>query len=376
MYLRKDGLWEEQIYLSNGKRRSLYARSKPELKKKLLAWQGEQARGPLLSDALDRWEASRESEVSYKTLEGYKAPLKRLREAFGGERMEDITPAMVQAFVRELAARGYKRTTVQRPLDVLRMVYDWQITQPDSAVKTNPCAAVKLPSGLDQQRRDLASAEDVAKVREGVDHPFGLFAYLLLYSGLREGEALALTDKDFSDDEISVTKSLSWQTNRPVIKEPKTKASVRSVAILDPLREKLPKWKGYLFSADGGKSPLTNTQFRARWNGYCRDVGLADPEEISHASPGKNNRTYLRTVWHNRIVPHQLRHEFATLCLDAGLDPIDARDLLGHASEDTTRAVYTHIRESRRQKTTVKLNAFLNGNSADTVSEQQAVENT
>ena len=368
MYLRKDGLWEEQIYLANGKRKSLYARSKPELKKKLLAWQGEQARGPVLSDALEQWEASREKEVSYKTLEGYKAPLKRIREAFGRERMEDITPAMIQAFIRDIAAKGYKRTTVQRPLDVLRMVYDWQITQPGSAVRTNPCTSVKLPAGLEQQRRDLAAPEDVAKVKAGVTHPFGLFAYLLLYTGLREGEALALKDTDFAGGVISVTKSLSWQTNKPVIKEPKTKASVRQVSILDPLKDVLPVWKGYLFSADGGKSPLTNTEFRARWDGYCRDVGLADPEEVVHRSSGKNNRTYTRTVWHNRIVPHQLRHEFATFCLDAGLDPIDAKDLLGHASEETTRAVYTHIRDSRREKTTVKLNAFLRGNSADTVS--------
>ena len=361
MYQRKDGLWEEQIYLPGGKRKSLYARTKSELKKKLLAWQGEQQRGPILSDALDLWEASREKEVSYKTLEGYKAPLKRIRDAFGNDYMTDITPAMVQAFVKEIAAKGYKRTTVQRPLDVLRMVYDWQITQPGSAVKANPCSAVKLPSGLEQERRELAAASDVDLVKAGVHHPFGLFAYLLVYTGLREGEALALKDTDFTEDEISVTKSLSWQTIKPVVKEPKTKASVRKVTILDPLKEVLPTWTGFLFSADGGKTALTNTQFRARWDGYCKDVGLADPVEIVHRSRGKNNRTYIRTEWKNRIVPHQLRHEFATMCLDAGLDPIDARDLLGHASEETTRAVYTHIRDSRRQSTAVKLNAFVTG---------------
>jgi len=361
MYQRKDGLWEEQIYLPGGKRKSLYGRTKPELKKKLLAWQGEQSHGPRLSDVLDQWEASREKEVSYKTLEGYRAPLKRIRASLGDEYMTDITPAMVQAFVKDIAAKGYKRTTVQRPLDVLRMVYDWQITRPDSVVRSNPCSAVKLPSGLEQQRRELAKASDVDLVKAGVHHPFGLFAYLLMYTGLREGEALALQDTDFSEDEISVTKALSWQTNKPVIKEPKTAASVRKVTILDPLKEVLPTWTGYLFSADGGKTALTNTQFRARWDGYCRDVGLADPVEIVHRSRGKNNRTYIRTEWKNRIVPHQLRHEFATMCLDAGLDPIDARDLLGHASEETTRAVYTHIRDSRRQSTAVKLNAFVTG---------------
>lgn len=365
MFQRKDGRWEEQIRLPDGKRRSLYALSKPELKKKLLAYRGETEKGPLLTDALELWEKEKEKEVSYKTLEGYRAPLKRIREAFDSEYMLAITPAMVQAFVKDLAARGYKRTTVQRPLDILRMVFDWQITQPGSPVRSNPCTAVKLPSGLEQQRRDLAAAEDVERVKAGRDLPFGLFAYLLLYTGLREGEALALTDEDFVDGEIRVKKSLSWQTNKPVIKEPKTKASVRSVTILRPLQDVLPKWKGYLFSADGGRTPLTNTQFRARWNGYCQAAGLADPVEIFHRSPGRNNRTYKRTEWKNRIVPHQLRHEFATLCLDAGLDPIDARDLLGHASEATTRAVYTHIRESRRKSTAVKLNEFVSAQYSD-----------
>lgn len=357
MTRRKDGRWQEKIKIGE-KYVYVYGKSKAEVLRKIREYEEITSSALPLSKAIDLWLAEKEKSVSYKTLEGYNAPIKRIKEAFGDRAMDEITPAQIQSFIRGIAAKGYKRTTVQRPLDVLRMIYDFYITQPNSKIQVNPCTSVKLPSGLEQQRRDLISKEDADLVRNGVHCTFGLFAFFLMYTGLREGEALALTDADFSDNEISVTKSLSWQPNQPVIKEPKTKKSIRKVIVLPPLAAVLPKWKGYLFSADGGKSPLTNTQFRHQWKAYCIEAGLAEPEEVTRYNK-KNNRYYTSTSWNYKIVPHQLRHEFATICLDAGLETIDAQHLLGHASDETTKKVYMHIRESRRLNTYDKLTEYV-----------------
>ena len=45
----------------------------------------------------------------------------------------------------------------------------------------------------------------------------------------------------------------------------------------------------------------------------------------------------------------------------AGLDEIDTQEIMGHASINTTHAIYQHIKESRREKTTDKLQNYLNG---------------
>ncbi len=328
---------------------------------------------PLFSDAADAWlEAHSFEGISYKTIQGYSAPLKRLKAVFGQKPLTDISPAEIKAFINGLAKKGYKRTTVQRPLDVMRMIFDYSITTPGSCVTTNPCTSVGLPSGLKQERRDLAASEDIDKVRAGVHLPFGLFAYLLLYTGFRKGEALALTRQDFDlkAGTISVSKSVSWQTNKPVIKQPKTAAGIRTVVLLDPLRAELPKkWRGYLFSGDGGKTPLSSIEFRHRWEAYCRAAGLADSTVVERKVVCKNGlkhqdgkeivKTYRRTVWHYNFVPHQLRHEFATMCFDAEIPAIDAQEMLGHAKVETTEAIYTHIRESRRIKSGQKLNDYV-----------------
>lgn len=361
MFQRKsDGMWVERVPVPWKKTPvTLYAKTKSSLKLKLRDFNAQLENGLTVDDALDLWLPKKEKEVEFKTYEGYQAPVKRIRETFGGDRIGDVTPSQVQAFVNSLAAKGYKRTTVQRPLDVLRMLYDFLITMEGSGVRYNPCNGVRLPKGLQQESRDLAPREAVDIVKANVSHSFGLYPFFIMYTGLRDGEALAITDRDIHDGKIFVSRSVSWQTNKPVLKDPKTENGIREVVLLSPLAAVLPKFKGFLFSADGGKSPLTNTEFRRRWNGYCRDVGLAVAEVQEHRSSGKNNRVYKKTVWKNTIVPYQLRHEFATLCFDAGLDPKDAAYLMGHSSEQLTRKWYTHIQDQRKEKTAQRLEQYI-----------------
>lgn len=359
-YLESRGLWVEKVNI-DGKRKTFTAKTKAALKKKLVDYRVLEDKGVTIAEALDEWQKVKENEVTFKTLEGYKKPVKRLTDAFGDIRMKELSPAQIQAFVKNLASKGYKRSTVQRPLSVLSMLYDYYITLPGSPITSNPTTSVKIPSGVENGHRGLAEKPDVDRIRESADIPFGLFAYLLLYTGLRKGEALALQFSDFNmkENEISITKSLSWQSNKPVIKQTKTKNSVRTIMILTPLKNKLPKkWKGYLFSADGGKTPLSQIEFRHRWDAYCREAGLCDIEYEEHHTES-NNRTYRTRIQKNRITPHQLRHEFASICLDAGLEPSDTQHLLGHASVDTTLGIYTHIHESRRKVSTKKLDEWV-----------------
>lgn len=359
MTKRKDGTWQETL-LIDGKRKYFYGKTKAEVLRKIQAFQQSAEDGPTVSDALDIWVEEKSKTVTFKTAEGYAAPIKRIKKAMGDTLAKDVTPHMLQTFVDGIAKQGFKRTTVQRPLDVLNMLFDWLITRPGSVIRDNPCSSVRMPSGLAQQSRELAPKKYVDLVKASGDVEFSLFPFFIMYSGLRDGEVLALRREDITEDSILVTKSLSWQHNKPVIKETKTKAGVRSVVLLDPLKEKLPKeWSGYLFSSDGGETPLTQTEFRNRWRKYCREAGIAIPTVTEHKSKGKNNRTFQKTTWEYPIVPYQLRHEFASICLDAGLNPKDLQDIMGHASPITAQKIYAHILESRREKNVEKLREYV-----------------
>ena len=61
------------------------------------------------------------------------------------------------------------------------------------------------------------------------------------------------------------------------------------------------------------------------------------------------------------ITPHQLRHAFATILFDAGIDVKVAQELLGHSSIQVTRDIYTHIRKGRMESTAETLNNYLSG---------------
>lgn len=80
---------------------------------------------------------------------------------------------------------------------------------------------------------------------------------------------------------------------------------------------------------------MTKTQFQGRWNKYVKESEL-------------------------QCTAHQIRHAYATIVFEAGISSKDAQHLLGHADITTTNNIYTHIKESRKKETALKLNAFLN----------------
>lgn len=60
------------------------------------------------------------------------------------------------------------------------------------------------------------------------------------------------------------------------------------------------------------------------------------------------------------ITPHQLRHAYAGVLFEAGLDAKDAQELMGHANISVTRDIYTQISKTHKIKAQEKLNAFVN----------------
>lgn len=351
----KDGRYRERVG-----NKYFYGHTKSEVTKKIAAWSVEQQKGLKFSQTIDMWDDYRRElvergKLEYNTYSSNKSSVARLREQFGDYYIRKITPAMVDAYIQSVD--GAKRT-VQMRLDVLNMVFRFGIVK--GHLDVNPCDAVGLPKGLVSKKRTLPSDDVIAKVKAGRDIKFGLFAYFMLYSGLRRGELLALrwSDIDFDLEQIHVQRAMYWEVNQPRLKEPKTDAGKRIVPLLIPLVECLnpPKRDGYIFASDDG-GMMTQTVFRRRWNMYCREAGIAKATVTSHV--GKNGQLYRRVRYTNDLEPHQLRHAFATILFEADVSEQDAMDILGHSSIKVTKDIYTHIKNSRRCMTAKKLNQHI-----------------
>ena len=332
--LRKDGRYQKVV-----KGKTLIDKDPLKLAQKIKDYEyALEHPSPVTFEAVaDGWSAVHFGRVSFKTAEAYTAPLRRIKEHFTGDAFASVTAMQIQAYISDLPRKGYSRRTVQMHLDILRMIYNYAILQ--GVAKSNPVLAVKLPDGLIAEKRTLPGDLDIQKVKDNLSKPFGLFAFFALYTGMRRGELLALRyeDIDFDAMQITVNKSVSYQGNKAVLKATKTDAGTRRIILLDVLADKLDKGaKGLIFS-DKGKL-LSKTQFRHRWDNYQKSAGFT-------------------------ITPHQLRHAYATICYDAGIDEKAAQSLLGHSSITVTKNVYTHIRQSRMEATAKALNQFTSAQS-------------
>lgn len=337
--LRTDGRYMGYWRDDKGNRHAIYDRDAEALFNKIQ--EKETKKLILFNEIAKAWQEEHAERVSYNAAAIYKPAIKQLCDLWGKEPIQNITPAMIQSMLNTMGKQGYARRTVQVKLNAMNQIYDKAIV--DGLVGVNPCNAVRIPSGLSVTRRQLPSDKDIETIKRSVDLPFGLFAYFILYSGLRRGELLALKweDIDFENNTISVNKAIYWEVNQPIIKDTKTEAGNRVVPLLQPLKEHLNVGEGYIFGLP------SQTVFRRKWKKYCDMTGI-------------------------NLTPHQLRHAFATICFEAGIEDKDAQQLLGHASVATTRDIYTHIREQRKQQTAQKLNDFV---VIDAVKSQQSVDN-
>lgn len=334
--LRSDGRYQGYWRDEDGKRHCVNDRDPERLHARLRALEDRTPAPPTFREISEAWEARHVERVGYKTAETYTAPLRRIRERFGSVPAEDLTAAEIQSFLNDLGKQAFSRRSVQLHRDIISMTFDDAILQ--GVLRVNPCAAVSLPRGLPSSRREMPDEATVDTVRARTDAPFALFALICLYAGLRRGEVLALRweDVDLENRLIYVSRSVEYVGNDARVKAPKTAAGTRTVPLLDPLAEILPPpGAGLIFPGKDDETPLTKSAFRKRWLKYCDAIGC-------------------------EVTAHQLRHGFATILYEAGVRDKDAQELLGHASIQVTRDVYTHIRQRQREATVKALNAYLN----------------
>lgn len=295
----------------------------------------------LFENVAEAWDDYHAASVAYNTNECYKAPLKQIKEYFAGVYIQDVKPLDVDRFIRrQFAAYNYSRHTLQIRLNVLNMIFNYAILV--GYVETSPCAAVEVPRKAAQRKRDIPAPAEIEAVKSHSTEKDGLFAFFLLYTGCRRGEALAMRyeDIDRQNKVIHITKTVIWKDGAATIQpHTKTSAGMRVVPLLEPLERVLPDLtSGQIFTNKDGEL-YRSMQFQYFWRKYCERVGIS-------------------------ITPHQLRHAYATILYDAGLPVKDSQALLGHASAEVTQDIYQHITEAKRARTFAALHDFVSGDAS------------
>ncbi len=259
--------------------------------------------------------------------------------ALGARQLRAITPVELQLFVNTFSGRSV--SLINKVVLTLRQLF--KRAQLDGLVDRDPMLGTIVPKGTQEPKRALTMEERAAIEQTGTTHPEGLLLLLLYYAGLRRGEAVGLQwgDIDFDAGLIRVQRQISYVSGVAHLQEPKTLAGKRAVPLLKPLRDALWPCRGlpgtFVLTAPKTGGFLPHPTFMKRWARLIEAAGT--PE----------------------VTPHMLRHNFATVAYEAGINELEATRILGHEDYKTTANIYTHLREDKPQQSAKKLEkAFAN----------------
>lgn len=175
---------------------------------------------------------------------------------------------------------------------------------------------------------------------------------VLFFTGLRLGEALALTWKDieFFTSTIHVSKSMYVNKGEEHISSTKTKSGTRRIIINKKLIETLEKWKKE--QTERLREFSTDTE--------KLQVFQDSPITLTKNSIEKQYKKILaRDSSLKKIRIHDFRHSHASLLINQGEDYLIVKERLGHASITTTIDTYSHLYPSKQKDLADKLDNLL-----------------
>ena len=352
---RADGRYLTQITVGikedgRPKYKNIYAKTIRELEEKAAAFKQELEKGIIVDDdglTVAAW-ARKWLEVykhgrEYNTMESYNGTINtHIIPALGHYKLRDLKAHHIQEMINERAAAGLTRT-----LELITGALNQMLKQAikNEYIYKNAAADIVLPKIDKPKKRSLTEQEKAQVTSADLDDKAKAFVFMLLYTGVRRGEALALTtnDIDLENKTIEINKNLIFVGNRPVIKNsPKTDAGNRIIPIPDVLYNLLIKYLPTLqniFIFPSAKNvPMSESAFRRFWEKIIIILNLPADD----------------------ITPHIFRHTYATTLYYAGIDVKTAQYLLGHASIRITLDIYTHLEAENNSESAKKLNSYIN----------------
>jgi len=285
--------------------------------------------------------------LKYNTLSIYKRAWRLYLEPWWADRrMAEVRPADIgRLFSRHLAS-GLAPNGMTVAWSVARCCFDRAVR--NGYTGSSPFARIKKGEILTQTapgagRVKCWTPEQVQQFRAAArqaEHRDRWLWELIIFTGLRRGEALGLCDDavDLGEAAPALRVIRQWtkgQGRPPFWEAPKTRCSVRTVALCAEAVKALEEQRFVRAAHE-----LSGT---GRWLNEAGAVFVGPDGSCPNPDSWSNRfRTFIDSVGLPRIGLHGLRHTFATLALDAQLPTKVVSDILGHASTAITADIYQH----------------------------------
>ena len=234
-----------------------------------------------------------------------------------------------------------------------KAVYDLAIPE---VVQYNPIVKTTCPAGAPPEVREPITEEQQRWIRE-TPHKAQRAAMLMLYSGLRRGEATPHPRADVVLQDATNTVSHGYDFRGKKSKSPKTAAGTRVVSIPRVLVDYLRTQQDgclYVLHNDKGRR-ITEQGWKRLWQSYMCDLNV----KYGHQGAVNKHDPAGVPMVIDTFTPHQLRHTFCTLMYFAGVDVMTARDQMGHKDISVTLGIYTSLDKKFKKKKISSLDSYL-----------------
>lgn len=251
---------------------------------------------------------------------------------FGSKPINEIKASDVRRWQAKLMSspNNYSQTYLKKINTELNSIINYAKRFYD--LNTNPCGKAGTIGKAKAEEMDYWTYDEYIAFREGVkDKPLSYICFEVLYwTGMREGELLALSPADIDLDNkiISINRTYQRIGGKDVFTSPKTRKSKRKIPIPDFLYQELSDYiqSRYMLDADERLFPVTKSYLSHEMIRGCKNTGV------------------------KKIRIHDVRHSHASLLINQGCDALMLADRLGHEKVSTTLNTYSHLFPHKQQE--------------------------
>ena len=264
---------------------------------------------------------------------------------FGEMRLDAIGPADVRNWQNAMMSRTNERgqpfakTYLRTMHGQLTAVFNYAVRY--YKLKENPCRAAGSIGTKKGENVNFWTKEEFLQFLEtqrGNAATYTMFM-VLYYTGMREGELLALTveDVDFERMEIRINKTYQRIARQDIVMTPKTPKSNRVISMSPALGDCLREYLEAGGIEAGRVFPYSRYYLYRQLKKGCAAAGV------------------------KTIRVHDLRHSHASLLVEMGYSPLLIAERLGHDHVQTTMDTYSHLYPNKQRDVANRLDAFING---------------
>jgi len=367
---RKDGRWEGRYTAGydpeSGKRiiKNVLGKTQAEVKEKLkkaieknVGIDYGRAKTYTVGNWLEVWYENyakiKMRPSTYLTYHGYIE--NHIKPQLGKIPLNDLTTLNLQQFYKKLLAegrveriesqkqpKGLSTKTVRNIHQIISSALKLAVEQ--RLIARNPADGCALPKVEHKEMKTLTADQLSAFFQEAKDSGVYELYYLDLATGLRRGELLGLkwTDVDLDRGVLKIQRAISRQNGKVVEAPLKTKNAYRT----------LPLSADAISVLKMQKCKVGNSE----WVFPSPTGGPMSPDSVLHML-----QRVLKRAGLPRIRFHDLRHTFATMALQNGVDVKTVSSMLGHYSAGFTLDTYAHVTTSAKREAAKTMGSILSG---------------